>query len=432
MENPILIGVVSFVALVVILFSGIPVAMGLGVVALLGYLLIYGNTGVAAMVPFATLNSFVLTAVPLFIFMGEVLLQCGISERLYRGTSRWVGGIPGGLLHSNVVSCSLFAAISGSSPATAATIGTIAIPALEKRGYDSKLALGSLAAGGTLGILIPPSISLIVFGSLAQTSVGALFAGGIIPGIVMSVMFMAYIGYISWKNPALAPGRAKTSPREWLLSFQDLWPTIFVMGIVLGGIFGGIVTPTEAAALGASASVGIALFLRQLNWKNFKACLANSLSTTCMVLFIVTCASVFSSFLTTVGTAREVSGWVIKAGLSKWTILLAIYAVMMFLGCFIDGLSMMIVVLPTVLPVLERFGVDMVWFGVVVTVLIEIGMITPPMGLNLFVIQGISKKSMGEVLAGTVPFFFIMLIQLALLSVFPDLVLWLPRQLGSG
>lgn len=432
MEHPILIGVISFLALIVLLFSGIPVAIGLGVVAILGYYLTLGNTGVAAMVPFATLNSFVLTAVPLFIFMGEVLLQCGISERLYRGTSRWVGGVPGGLLHSNVVSCSLFAAICGSSPATAATIGTIAIPALERRGYDSRLSLGSLAAGGTLGILIPPSISLIVYGSLAQTSVGALFAGGVIPGIVMSGMFMTYIGIMSWRNPKIAPRMAGTSVRELLLSFRDLWPTIFVMGIVLGGIFGGIVTPTEAAALGASASVGIALGLRQLNWTNFKICLANALSTTCMVLFIVTCASVFSSFLTTIGTAREMSALVIQAGLSKWTILIAIYLVMIFLGCFIDGLSMMIVMLPTVLPVLEKFGVDLIWFGVVVTVLIEVGMITPPMGLNLFVIQGISKKSMGEVLAGTVPFFYIMLVQLALMSLFPELVLWLPRQLASG
>ena len=432
MEHPILIGVTSFVVLIVLLFSGIPVAIGLGVVALLGYHLTLGNTGVAAMVPFATLNSFVLTAVPLFIFMGEVLLQCGISERLYRGTSRWVGGIPGGLLHSNVVSCSLFAAICGSSPATAATIGTIAIPALEKRGYDSRLSLGSLAAGGTLGILIPPSISLIVYGSLAQTSVGALFAGGVIPGMVMSAMFMAYIGIMSWRNPRIAPRMAGTSVRELLLSFKDLWPTIFVMGIVLGGIFGGIVTPTEAAALGASAAVGIALGLRQLNWTNFKTCLANALSTTCMVLFIVTCASVFSSFLTTIGTAREMSALVIQAGLSKWTILMAIYLIMMFLGCFIDGLSMMIVMLPTILPVLEKFGVDLIWFGVVVTVLIEVGMITPPMGLNLFVIQGISKKSMGEVLAGTVPFFYIILVQLALMSLFPELVLWLPRQLAPG
>jgi len=331
-----------------------------------------------------------------------------------------------------VVSCSLFAAICGSSPATAATIGTIAIPALEKRGYDLKLSLGSLAAGGTLGILIPPSISLIVYGSLAQTSVGALFAGGVIPGIVMCIMFMIYIGFVSWRNPALAPRQGKASSREWLLSFKDLWPTIFVMGIVLGGIFGGIMTPTEAAAVGASASIGIALSLRELKWTNFKVCLSNTLCTTCMVLFIVTCASVFSSFLTTVGTAREVSDWVIKAGLSKWAILIAIYLIMIFLGCFIDGLSMMIVMLPTILPVLEKFGVDLVWFGVVTTVLIEIGMITPPMGLNLFVIQGISKKSMGEVLGGTVPFFFIMLFVIVLLSLFPDLVLWLPRQLGPG
>ena len=426
MEHPILIGCLAFLAMVIILFSGIPVAIGLGVVAIAGYYLVMGNTGVSAMVPFVTLNNFVLTAVPLFIFMGEVLLQCGISERLYRGTSRWTNSIPGGLFHSNIVSCALFAAICGSSPATAATIGTIAIPALEKRGYDSKLAMGSLAAGGTLGILIPPSISLIVYGSLSQTSVGDLFAGGVIPGIILSLIFMIYITAAALRHPEIAPPRGDTHLRDLWESLGDLWPTFVVMGVVLGGIFGGIVTPTEAAALGAAASIIIAFFLKALNRNNFIKCLLNTVTTTCMVLFIVTCATVFSSFLTTIGTARELSSVVIRLELSKWAVLIGIYLIYMFLGCFIDGLSAMIVTLPTFLPVLTNFGVDLIWFGVVVTVLIEFGMITPPMGLNLFVIQGISKKSLNEVLAGVVPFYWLMMIMLLIMSVFPGLVVWLP------
>ena len=378
------------------------------------------------MVPFVSLNNFVLTAVPLFIFMGEVLLQCGISERLYRGTSRWTNSIPGGLLHSNIVSCALFAAICGSSPATAATIGTIAIPALEKRGYDSKIAMGSLAAGGTLGILIPPSISMIVYGSLSQTSVGDLFAGGVIPGIILSLIFMIYITFAALRNPEIAPPRGDTHLIDLWRSVGDLWPTFVVMGVVLGGIFGGIVTPTEAAAIGAAASIIIAFFLKALNRNNIIQCLLNTVTTTCMVLFIVTCATVFSSFLTTIGTARELSAVVIRLELSKWAVLIGIYLIYMFLGCFIDGLSAMIVTLPTFLPVLTNFGVDLIWFGVVVTVLIEFGMITPPMGLNLFVIQGISKKGLNEVLAGVIPFYFLMMIMLLIMSIFPELVVWLP------
>jgi len=426
MEYPILAGSLAFLALVILLFSGIPVAIGLGVVAIAGYYLTLGNTGVSAMVPFVTLNNFVLTAVPLFIFMGEILLQCGISERLYRGTSRWTNSIPGGLLHSNIVSCALFAAICGSSPATAATIGTIAIPALEKRGYDSRIAMGSLAAGGTLGILIPPSISLIVYGSLAQASVGGLFAGGVIPGLILSALFMLYICCAALHNPSIAPRRGETRFKDLWYSFGDLWPTFVIMGVVLGGIFGGIMTPTEAAAVGAAASAVIAYFLGALNRRNFIQCLLNTVTTTCMVLFIVTCATVFSSFLTTIGTARELSALVIQLELSKWAVLIGIFLIYIFLGCFIDGLSAMIVTLPTFLPVLTNFGVDLIWFGVVVTVLIEFGMITPPMGLNLFVIQGISKKSLNEVLAGTIPFYFLMIFILILMCIFPGMVVWLP------
>jgi len=431
LDYPILTGALSFVALLILLLTGIPVAIGLGLISVAGYVLVLGDSGLSAYVPFNTLNSFVLTAVPLFILMGEVLLKCGISERLYRGTSRWVASIPGGLLHSNVVSCSLFAAICGSSPATAATIGTIALPALEKRGYDRLLSLGSIAAGGTLGILIPPSISLIVYGSLAQTSVGRLFAGGVIPGAMLSLLFMAYIGYRAVRNSALTPERGSITFQGLLESLSDLWPTLVIMVIVLGGIFGGIVTPTEAAALGATASFVIGLILKKLTWTKFGECLAGALNTTCMVLFIVTCASVFSSFLTTVGTARELAAFIIDSGVSKWTFLILVYLVMVFLGCFIDGLSMMIVILPTILPVLRQMGFDLVWFGVIVTVVIELGMLTPPMGINLFVIQGISKRDLTEVLRGTAPFFLIMVLGVILVTLFPDLIMWLPNLMAQ-
>ena len=242
-------------------------------------------------------------------------------------------------------------------------------------------------------------------------------------------MFMAYIGYKAMSDSALAPDRQPITLKGLVKSFGDLWPTIVVMFIVLGGIFGGIVTPTEAAALGATASLFIGLILGKLTWVKFAECLSSALSTTCMVLFIVTFASVFSSFLTTVGTARELAAFIIESGVSKWVFLILVCLAMTFLGCFIDGLSMMIVILPTILPVLKEMGFDLVWFGVIVTVVIELGMLTPPMGINLFVIQGISKCDLTEVLSGTMPFFFIMVFGVILMTVFPGLIMWLPNMM---
>jgi tripartite ATP-independent transporter DctM subunit len=426
MDNPILIGGICFLIALLLLLSSVPIAVGLGIAALIGFYTIQGSAGLMYFLPFKTTNSFILTAIPLFIFMGEVLMRTGLSERLYSGASRWLAWAPGGLLHSNIGSCTLFAAISGSSPVTAATIGTVAIPALEKRGYDTRLTLGSLAAGGTLGILIPPSISLIVYGALAETSVGRLFAGGIMPGIMLSVMFMAYIATVVMRNPSLAPKREHFSIKGLIISFKELWPIFLIMTIILGGIFGGVVTPTEAAALGAVSALIMALTLRQLNWNKLVDSLKATLETTSMILIIVVGASMLASFLAVVGLPRALTAVVIEFGLPKMIILLLIFLLYLFLGCFMDGVSAMVMTLPTVLPVLKVLGIDLIWFGVVLTVLIEIGMLTPPVGMNVFVIQGISGKSLTEVLRGSMPFFFILLLGLAIMTFFPIIVLWFP------
>jgi tripartite ATP-independent transporter DctM subunit len=429
MDEPVIIAVIAFMMLLVFLLSSLWVAVSLALVAVLGFHIWLGNSGLTPFVPFEATNSFILTAIPLFIFMGEILVHCGISEMLYRGASRWLAWAPGGLLHSNIGACAFFAAISGSSPATAATIGTVALPALKKRGYDTKLSLGSLAAGGTLGILIPPSISLIVYGYLAEVSVGKLFAGGILPGIILSGMFIAYIGIRAIKNPKIAPKEIEFSAKGLVLSFLDFWPFIILMIIVLGGIFGGIVTPTEAAALGTSVALLIALGMRRLTWRILRNALMGALETSCMIMFIVWAAKLVATFLAVMQVPAAFSEMILGSELPPIAILLLIYLLYLFLGCFVDGLSAMIMTMTTILPIIVALGFDVIWFGVVLTVLIEVGMLTPPVGVNLFVIQGLSKRPLGEVISGSVPFWLIMLLGLALFTWWPGSVLWLSNLL---
>ena len=334
--------------------------------------------------------------------------------------------IPGGLLHANVLSCALFSAVCGSSAATAATISTVAFPALEKRGYDIRLTLGSLAAGGTLGILIPPSITMIVYGVLVNASVGRLFAGGVIPGIILSMMYMVYIWIKAVRNPRLAPREARVPSRVVLLGLRDLWPVIILSTIILGGIFAGIATPTEAAAVGSSAALVIALAMRGFSWRMLRESLSSTLETTCMIMFIIVGASMFSSFLAVSGAPRAFSALLLGWHLPRLVMLSLIYFLYLFLGCFIDGLSMMIMTIPVVFPLVIALGFDPIWFGIILVILIEVGLLTPPVGINLFVLQGISKKPLIDVVSGSYPFFMVMILGIIVFTVFPSLVLWLP------
>lgn len=424
--EPLILVTAAFLILFALLAIGVKIGIALAMVGVLGFFAYQGSPGLTSLVPFRTLDSFILTAIPLFVFMGEILVQCGASEMIYRGTSRLLAWLPGGLFHSNIGACAMFAAISGSSPATAATIGTVAIPALKKRNYDTNITLGSLAAGGTLGILIPPSINMIVYGVVAEESVGQLFAGGVIPGIILAGMFMIYIGFRAVKNPRLAPKEEAFSLKDMALSSKDLWPLFVLLIVVLGGIFGGIMTPTEAAAVGTATSLVIALILRRFSWTLLRSSLASSLETTCMVFFIIVGASILASFFSRAGIPMAVSQLIVSAGVSKWVVLISIYGIYILLGCFIDPLSIIVMTAATVLPIVEGLGFNLVWFGVVYVVTAETGMITPPMGLNLFVIQGISREDLAKVVIGSMPFFLIMLLCLALFTIFPSLVLWFP------
>ena len=429
-DNPVILLIIAFIILVLLLAMGIKIAIALAMTGVLGFLIYQGNPGHTNLIPIRALNSFVLTAIPLFMFMGEVLMNSGASDMIYRGASRWVSWAPGGLLHTNIASCAMFAAISGSSAATAATIGTVAIPQFEKRGYNRPLALGSLAAGGTLGVLIPPSINMLVFAALTDTSVGALFAGGMIPGIMLAIMFMIYIGIRAVKNPGLAPTEHEPiSFSNFIKSFADLWPLFALVAIVLGGIFGGLLTPTEAAAAGAFSAIIIGLVLRRLNWRGFRNSLLKAVQNAAMALFILVGASILAGFLARAGIPTLLAKYAVESGASGLEILVLIYLVILFLGCFIEGLSIMVLTVPTTVPILMAFGYDPVWYGVILVVLCEIGMLTPPVGVNLFIIQGISGRSFGEVVRGSWPFFCIQLLGLVLFTLFPIIILWLPTHI---
>lgn len=409
-----------------LMLAGVMVGLALMLAGFVGLYVFQDNVAIASNVFFDSTNSFTLTAVPLFIFLGEVLVRCGASETIFRGTSRLLSWAPGGLLHANLMSCAMFAAISGSSPATAATIGSVAIPELERRSYDRKLSLGSLAAGGTLGILIPPSINMIVYGMIANASIGKLFVGGVVPGILMVGLFMAYVAVRALRQPGLAPPEYALSVSGALIGLVELWPAWFLAGVVLGGIFLGVFTPTEAAAVGAAGALLIAAAMGRLSWSMLSGALGSTVAVSSMVLIVYVGAMVLGNFLGVMGAPQSIAGAVTSAGLGVYEVLLALFVLYLVLGCFLDGISMMVLTVPTVLPIVLGLGVDPIWFGIALVILCEIGMITPPMGLNLFVIQGISKRPLSEVVAGSVPFFFLMIACLLLLTIFPALVLWLP------
>jgi len=380
-----------------------------------------------------SINSFTLSPVPLFIVMGAIILNCGVAARFYSALAIWLRGLPGGLLQSNIVACSIFAAACGSSVATAGTIGTVTIPELKRRGYDSRMIFGSLAAGGTLGILIPPSIVMIIYCSIVDVSVAKLFVAGVLPGLCLALMFMGYIAVRCLVNRDLAPAeQGNFSAREMLGSLWHILPLMALIGFVMGSIYLGWATATEAAAIGVLVSFLIAVLYRGLTWENLKQAHLAAVRTTCMVLVIVVAAQIFSYALVYSGVSRSLTEWVIGLGLPTFVLFLAIIALYILLGCLIDGTSMMLLTLPVLFPIITAAGFDLIWFGVVVVVLIEIGMITPPIGLNLFVLHGIGGSSpFSDVARGSLPYVCLMLGFLFLMWLMPEMALWLPNQMTT-
>lgn len=378
---------------------------------------------------FTTSTNFVLLAVPLFVFMGEFMGRSGIMGRVYKGLIQLLQGVPGGLEQTNVAACGVFAAISGSSVAGAATMGRVAYPELTRRGYDRRLTLGSVTAGGTLGILIPPSIPLIIYGLIAEESVGALFMAGVLPGLLLILLYMLYIGTRATIQRGLVPREIREVGGGWqarLRGFLEVWPFVLLMGLVLGTIYLGVATPTEAAALGAVGAIAVAAFFRQLSWAAIMDSLLATVRTTSMVILIVVCAKIVVQAIVYYGIHQSVGQWITGIG-SPATYYLFICISYFVLGCFFEPLSMMILTVPLFVPALVALGFSKVWFGIVVSVSCEIGLLTPPVGINLFVMQGVTGEPLGDIVKGSWPFIFLNVLLLVILYLWPKIALWLPN-----
>ena len=424
-----------------ILIGGLLIAAGTGValgaaLGLIGLIILYffsnGATSLAIDAIWSVFNSFILSAVPMFILLGEILLRSGISEKAYSAFSPLFRKVPGGLLHTNIAVCTLFGAVSGSSLSTAAAVGSVAYPEMSKRGYDKSVVVGSLAGGGTLGLLIPPSLSFLIFGALTETSIGRLFAAGIIPGIMVGCMFMIYILIKCIRNPNLAPrDKASSSLFEIIIGFKQIWPLLILIFLVIGSIMFGLATPTEAAGVGVVLAVFISSIRGELTFKKLVESVYQSVILFSTVGFLVLGATILAQSVSVLGVPQQILETVAESGLSAYTILLIVVLIYLMLGCFFDGLSLMIMTLPVVFPLLTGLGFDPIWIGVLITIVIEIGQVTPPVGLNLSVLTALTNNevSLGRVATATVPYWLIHLFAILILTIFPAIALFLPELL---
>ncbi len=378
-----------------------------------------------------SLNSWSLASLPLFILMGELLYETDLSSKLFNGLAPWLTKIPGRLFHINVIACSMFAAVSGSSAATTATIGKITLNELSKRGYDRGLSVGSLAGAGTLGFLIPPSIIMIIYGVLSNTSIGKLFAAGVFPGVMLGSFYSGYIIIRSLLNPSLVPQETiKYSFKEKLRLSTGIVPVVVLILVVLGSIYLGFATPTEAAALGVVGAMVTALIFKSLTFATLKNAFINSIKTTAMISFIIMGAAFLSQVVGFVGMARALSLFVAQLGLSPNMLLLVVGIMYMLMGMVLDGISMVVMTLPIILPIVVSAGFSPLWFGIFLVIMVELAQITPPVGFSLFVIQGISDESTGNIIKQSFPFFLIMILSIVILVFFPEIVFYLPNQMS--
>ncbi|WP_461209110.1 TRAP transporter large permease [Desulfocurvus sp. DL9XJH121] len=377
-----------------------------------------------------SMNSWSLSALPLFILMGEILYRTSISTRLLNGLVPWLSAIPGRLYHINVVACSLFAAVSGSSAATTATVGKITYNELSSRGYDKSLSIGSLAGSGTLGFLIPPSLIMIIYGILSDTSIGQLFIAGILPGLMLAGVYSAFIALRCAMKPGLVPESDETYTwGDRLRSLRDLFPVFLLIVIVLGGIYAGLATPTEAAALGVVGAVGIAAWFRNLTVKGLMEAFRSAVKTSGMICFIISGAAFLSQVVGFLGIATALSRYIAGLGLSPYMLMLVLGLMYVVLGMILDGISIVVMTLPIVLPIVVGAGFDPLWFGIFVVFMVELSQITPPVGFSIFVIQHISHEDVRSILVATFPFFLIMVLMVIIVTLFPELVFYLPQKM---
>jgi tripartite ATP-independent transporter DctM subunit len=426
--------VTTLLILIGLLALAVPVAAGLGVLGLtlsMSYSTLPLSLAMGE-ISWATSNNFLLVAIPFFVLLGEILLRSGMAERMYNALVLWIPWLPGGLMHSNIAACAMFAATSGSSVATAATIGTVAMGEIEKRGYSERLFLGTIAAGGTLGILIPPSINMIVYGVLTDTSIPKLYLAGVIPGLVLAGLFSLTILLICsvWPRLGGRPTSATWSAR--IRALPDLIPPLVIFLAVIGSIYAGWATATEAAALGVVAALGVAAVKGRLTLAVLLHAFEGTMRTTAMIMAIIVAAYFLNFVITSIGLTGQVNRFITELGLTPTQLLIAVVVFYFILGMFMETLSMMVATVPIIAPIMFKAGFDPVWFGILIIILMELAMITPPVGINLYVVQGLRKRGkIDDVIIGASPFVITMLLMIVVLSLWPQVALWLPA-LASG
>jgi len=427
--SPLAISIIAISAFFILILLGMPIAFSFIIVGCVGLWLVRGLTAGLAILGSGPLNMaglepFVILS--LFILMGLIAFYCGISRDLYATANKWVGRLPGGLAQATVLACTGFAACTGSSVAGAATMGTIAFPEMEELGYNRRLSTGSIAAGGTLGILIPPSSGFIMYGFLTQKSIAALFIAGLLPGVLLSAIFLIGIYIMCKRNRQLGPPGPSFPWKEMLLSLKGVWGMLALLLLVIGGLYFGVFTPSEAGAIGAFGALIIALIRRRLNFANLVAALKGAAEITCFAVTIAIGALIFNRFLAASGFTSMFAEWITAIHISPYAILIAILIIYIPLGMFMDVISMTLLTIPIVAPVISGLGFDLIWFGVLVVIMSEMALITPPVGMNCFVVQGVTKVPLQDVFRGIVPFVVMMLICLAILIAFPQISLFLP------
>jgi len=418
--------------LLIFLGTGIWVALSMVGVSAIGMLLFTSRPVGDAMATtiWGTSSSWTLTALPLFVWMGEILFRTKLSENLFKGLAPWLSRLPGGLIHVNVVGCALFAAISGSSAATVATVGKMSIPELRKRNYPEKLLLGSLAGSGTLGLLIPPSIILIIYGVTVQESIAKLFIAGIIPGIMIAIFFMFYVIGWSMVNKNIMPKMDETfSFSQKIKQSGQLIPVIVLIAAVIGSIYVGIATATEAASLGVVGALILSFFQKSLNKETFKLSLLGATKTSCMIAFILAGSAFLSLAMGFTGLPRNLAIWINEMNLSPYVLIMVLTIFYIILGMFLDGISAVVLTMAIIEPMIRQAGFDMIWFGIFLVIVVEMAQITPPVGFNLFVLQGMANKDMGFIARSAFPLFLLLILAVVVIIIFPEIALWLPQQM---
>ena len=419
-------------SLFAILASGVWIGLSLSGVAWIAMQLFSSRAAGDAMAVtiWGSSSSWTLTALPLFVWMGEILFRTKLSESMFKGLAPWVSRLPGGLLHTNVIGCTIFAAVSGSSAATCATIGKMTLPELKKRGYPEDITIGSLAGAGTLGLLIPPSIIMIVYGVTAEVSIAKLFIAGVFPGLLLASLFSGYLVVWALLNPGkIPPPDAPMSFGAKVYESRHLIPVIMLIVAVLGSIYSGIATATEAAAIGVVGSLVLSVVQRSMSWIVFKESLMGATRLYCMIALILAGAAFLTLSMGYIGLPRHLAEFVTSMGLTPFMLIMVLTVFYVLLGCFLDGISMVVLTMGVIMPMVQAAGLDLIWFGIFIVIVVEMAQITPPVGFNLFVLQGMTKKEITYIAKVTLPFFFLMCLMVLLLWFFPQIATWLPGKM---